>query len=407
MTNCPQLTVRKPQVAPQRSLRILTIAALDRNPQGGAAGTIISCNEALRDLGHVVDEVWNNSLPQRRIRHHNLYSLLEKPKAFADVVSQLASNHYDAIVVQEPQGFKVPAVLRSGGHRAAVVTLSQGIEKRIFPILAQWRHKLKASHQESPRSILSPLMNRLLNRHWSKVCQLCDGFLIVNEDDRTFLLEQQQVASSKVHLWKSGLDPAFRENRLPLTEERLHRIIYVGQTAFYKFPRLIIDAVSSILEAHDTATFTWITHSDHHHELLNRFPDTIRDRVKFMPWMDLGSLIRQLDRHGIMLFPTIVEGFGRAALEAMSRGICVVSSRSSGMQDYIQDGKNGFLRDVGDTHAFVNTAQRLLEDFSLSEQISNAAAVTAAEFTWENVAAELATFLIGLDASGDGTLESK
>jgi glycosyltransferase involved in cell wall biosynthesis len=386
---------------PGRPLRLLTIAALDRNPLGGAAGTLISCNQALRALGHQVDEVWNDSLPARRIHHQNLHSLLEKPRSFAKIVAATEVD-YDAILVNEAHGFRIPTMLRAKGKKTAVITVSQGIEKRIDPILSYWRRRLKATKQEARRSFFSPAMSWLLNRHWDKAAKSCDGFMVVNEDDRKFLVERQDVEFHRIHLWKSGLDPAFHASPVPITPERLRRLIYVGQTAFYKHPGLVVEVVSAILQSDEAVRFTWITQAEHHAGLLSRFPAEIRPRIKFLPWMDQSSLIKQLDEHGIMLFPTIVEGFGRAALEAMSRGVCVVASRSSGMKDYIQDGVNGLLCEVGETKAFVRSLKRISGSSMLAEMISRNAIQTAAVYTWERVAEDLVLHLkqiIGLRAN--------
>jgi len=53
-------------------MRILFMADVPRDPSSGAAGTEVRTIEALRQLGHTVDEVWAPDLG-RRIAHGNLH----------------------------------------------------------------------------------------------------------------------------------------------------------------------------------------------------------------------------------------------------------------------------------------------------------------------------------------------
>ncbi|MBE9203856.1 hypothetical protein IQ218_10925 [Synechocystis salina LEGE 06099] len=69
-------------------LRILTVADTPCDPNSGAAGTVYYTNQALRQLGHEVDEIWADDLGPRRIAHGNLHSLLEQPRAYRIAVME-------------------------------------------------------------------------------------------------------------------------------------------------------------------------------------------------------------------------------------------------------------------------------------------------------------------------------
>ena len=62
------------------------------------------------------------------------------------------------------------------------------------------------------------------------------------------------------------------------------------------------------------------------------------------------------DEHGVFLFPSFFEGFGKAFLEAMSRGLVVVASNNGGMRDVIKDGQSGFLVKTGDWRQMADLA---------------------------------------------------
>ena len=48
-------------------------------------------------------------------------------------------------------------------------------------------------------------------------------------------------------------------------------------------------------------------------------------------------------KNGILLYPPLFDGFGKVFLEAMDRGLCVIATKTGGMRDIIDDGRNGFL----------------------------------------------------------------
>jgi glycosyltransferase involved in cell wall biosynthesis len=81
------------------------------------------------------------------------------------------------------------------------------------------------------------------------------------------------------------------------------------------------------------------------------------------------------------------EGFGLPVIEAMACRCPVVSTRSGGPQDLIQDGVNGFLAEVGDSEGL---ARRLLDVLRRPDKewraMSDAAHATASARTWDDTA---------------------
>lgn len=64
----------------------------------------------------------------------------------------------------------------------------------------------------------------------------------------------------------------------------------------------------------------------------------------------------------VFVMPSLAEGWGLAALEAMACGRPVVASRVGGLPDFVRDGWNGFLVPPADPHAIANRVQDLLAD---------------------------------------------
>lgn len=70
-----------------------------------------------------------------------------------------------------------------------------------------------------------------------------------------------------------------------------------------------------------------------------------KNKVYFTGHIPKSEVIKQIDQSDIMIFPSLADGFGFSALEAMSRSIPVICSRNAGISDFIVDKQNGFLYD--------------------------------------------------------------
>jgi glycosyltransferase involved in cell wall biosynthesis len=112
----------------------------------------------------------------------------------------------------------------------------------------------------------------------------------------------------------------------------------------------------------------------------------LRERLELLDWREQHELMRIYDEHGIFLFPSLFEGFSKALIEAMTRGLCVVASDVSGARDIIDDGVDGFLCAPQDSIGMVARIELLLGDPLLAASVSRAAALNAAAFTWDTVA---------------------
>jgi glycosyltransferase involved in cell wall biosynthesis len=64
----------------------------------------------------------------------------------------------------------------------------------------------------------------------------------------------------------------------------------------------------------------------------------------------------------VVVLPSLNEGMGRAAVEAMASGKPVVGSRVGGIQDLVADGQNGLLVPPGDPPALAGAVIRCLKD---------------------------------------------
>ncbi|HEY4554687.1 MAG TPA: N-acetyl-alpha-D-glucosaminyl L-malate synthase BshA [Bacillaceae bacterium] len=79
----------------------------------------------------------------------------------------------------------------------------------------------------------------------------------------------------------------------------------------------------------------------------------------------------------LMLLLSEKESFGLVALEAMACGVPSIGTNIGGIPEVLEDGYNGYICELGDTHAVAEKALRLLNDESLLRKFSRQAELTA------------------------------
>jgi glycosyltransferase involved in cell wall biosynthesis len=89
-------------------------------------------------------------------------------------------------------------------------------------------------------------------------------------------------------------------------------------------------------------------------------------------------------RAAVFAYPSLHEGFGFPPLEAMARGVPVLSSNLSAMPEVLSDA--ALLVDPHDTEAIAAGLTRLLDDGALRAELVRKGKARAAEFTWDRTA---------------------
>ena len=181
-----------------------------------------------------------------------------------------------------------------------------------------------------------------------------------------------------------------------MTGDRLRSVLFVGHTGFVKAPVVVAEVFSRLAEECDELAFTWCSPASQHEEIRRRLSPRARERTSMRGWMSQTQLRQLYDGSGIFLFPSFYEGFGKVFLEAMARGMCVVTSDTGGMRDLISHGVDGFKVSVGDVDGFVSTVRQLLQRSERSRAVSHCAAETARRYSWDRVARETIDFYMQL-----------
>lgn len=113
----------------------------------------------------------------------------------------------------------------------------------------------------------------------------------------------------------------------------------------------------------------------------------LEKNVRFLGWLEHSAVLDLYSDYDALLFPSRwVEPLGGTVLEAMARGLPVISSRRGGPLEIINDRENGFLVPVDDPAAFALAIMQLLQSDDLTQKIRMAGIKTINErYTLERI----------------------
>jgi alpha-1,3-rhamnosyl/mannosyltransferase len=166
--------------------------------------------------------------------------------------------------------------------------------------------------------------------------------------------------------------------------------LFVGTIEPRKNVPRLLDAYERLLSrAHDAPPL----------RLAGRVPEASRsllDRLDGPPLHGRASHIgyvppetkRQLYEGAIaLLIPSLYEGFGLTALEAMATGVPVIASRRGSLPEVLGDA--ALFVDAEDESSIAHAMESVWSDFAVAERLSIAGRERAAAFSWRTSASTL------------------
>jgi glycosyltransferase involved in cell wall biosynthesis len=109
--------------------------------------------------------------------------------------------------------------------------------------------------------------------------------------------------------------------------------------------------------------------------------------VEYIPRLSTDELVRLYNSAQIVVSPSLYEGFGLPAAEAMACGAAVIATTAGAFPEFIEDGRTGILVPPGDPEALAAAIRALLADPDRCVRMGAAASEHIRQnFTWERTA---------------------
>lgn len=228
--------------------------------------------------------------------------------------------------------------------------------------------------------------------------------LTVSETSARDISAMLGIPRARIDVTTEGAEPVFR--LMPPAERQAARdrlgiaagdrvLTYIGGFNRHKNVAALIAAMPAILRAVPEARLVIVgrTTGARFWDNVEELQDSARadarasDRIGFAGELEDAEMAGLLNNSDALVMPSLWEGFGLPALEAMSCGTPVLASDRGSLPEVVGDG--GLYFDPADRDALAARAVALMQDERLNSALRQKALDRAAMFGWDR-AAELA-----------------
>jgi glycosyltransferase involved in cell wall biosynthesis len=161
-------------------------------------------------------------------------------------------------------------------------------------------------------------------------------------------------------------------------------VLYVGNILPHKNLARLVEAFSLVCRCVPARLVVAGAGRRSHAAALAGLASRLGVGVEWKRYVPSGALPELYRGAQVVVLPSLAEGFGLTALEAMASGTPVVASNTSALPEVVGDA--GLLVNPYDSAAIADALVRLLSDEDLRTELSVRGLAQAARFTWERTA---------------------
>lgn len=166
------------------------------------------------------------------------------------------------------------------------------------------------------------------------------------------------------------------------------KLLFVGGLSQRKGIADLFAAVDR-LKSHVELTVVGKKASDHCPAL-----DKALTKHRWISSLPHNEILKLMQEHDVLVFPSLFEGFGLVITEAMSQGTPVITTDRTAGPDLIKHGENGWLIDAGSTHALQAAIEELIHKPNMIAEVGRTAMETASKRTWDVYGQELVEAIV-------------
>lgn len=137
----------------------------------------------------------------------------------------------------------------------------------------------------------------------------------------------------------------------------------VGRFVHQKGHTVMLDVMAEVLKQIPGALLLIIGDGPEHASLKDKAHELgIERNIRWAGCLSQDNLFSYYSIMNVVVMPSLYEGFGLVAAEAMAAGLPVVGTRVDGLAEVIEDGVTGVLVDCGDVHSISKAIIEIVRD---------------------------------------------
>ncbi|MEY4582348.1 MAG: hypothetical protein RL701_7051 [Pseudomonadota bacterium] len=388
------------------------------NPRSGGQGIYVRLlSQALRDLGHEVD-VWSGQpYPELvegvglvRVPSLDLWNeahLLQRPslRELSDPINLMEYVHTKLGAFQEPLSFsdRVARLFRRYGYAGHydVIHDNQCLGPGLLqlnaavPVVATIHHPITVDLRIARDNAKSKGQRWGLERWYSfldtqlKVSRKLDRILTVSEASRQDLEREYGLSASRMRVVGNGINLDVFNPQPAVARKPSELITTLSADSPLKGFRFLLEALSRLRTTRPELRLTVIGSPGHETGTTERIESLgLGKVVRFTGHVAAESIADAYAEATLAIVPSLYEGFGFPAGEAMACEVPVVSSRGGALPEVVgEDGRCGMLVPKGNSVAMAEAIDQLLDQPERRRAMGKAGRERVLEhFTWRRAA---------------------
>ena len=382
------------------------------NPHSGGQGVYLkNLSRALTDLGHRVEVIsgppepaLDHGIPLVRLPSLDLYNpenLFRMPSAreLCNPVNLIEWVSVSTMGFPEPFTFGIRAYryLRNRLNRYDIVHDNQSLSYGVWaihknaPTIATIHHPITRDRDIAVRAVPT-VWKKIKELRWysfigmqKRVAGALSRIITVSGQARNDISKDFKIPLDRFRVIPNGIDTGLFYP-IPEIEREKNRLIVTNSadTPLKGLDHLLL-ALAELTKARDVRLI--VVGSPKKNGSVEKLIRHLRlgNFVRFTGRIDNHEFVRQYARASVAIVPSLYEGFGLPAAEAMACGVPVVSTTGGALPEVVGDA--GVLVPPADPMALAGAVAELLDHPGRAEEIGQAGFKRARNrFTWESAA---------------------
>ena len=294
-------------------------------------------------------------------------------------------------------------------------TLSYGIslmQASGYAVMATIHHPLTIDLENALRQSRSlyEMVRRTLWSPWVMqqiVARRLPRTIVVSQTSRKAVEQAFELDPERIRVVYNGIDSE-RFRPLPDVARQPGLILYVGNSEDRnKGAQYLMEALRLLRDDRRDFQLALVDHEKSRLKLVPRLVQEygLSSRVHFLGHVSTEQLVRLYNQATLTVSPSLYEGFGLPAAEAMACQTAVIATTGGAFPEVIDHGETGWLVPPGDGGALADAIRLLMDDAGLRQRLGEAGRQSILErFSWRKAAEEtLAVYeeVAGRSRTGD------
>lgn len=405
--------------SPDSPLRICLLGYRSHPHVGGQGIYLHYLSKALVEAGHRVDVISGPPYPELDAR----IGLIKLPSldlyASADHVRALRWHHLKSFTdtyewwtmltggFGEPYTFgrRLVKYFKKHGCHYDIIHDNQSLcygllklQKPDLPVVATVHHPITRD-RDLAIAAAPDWGHRLLVKRWyhflvmqKKVAQQLHHLITVSQQSRRDIAEAFGRPAEKIYVIPNGIDTSLFKPLPQIARDAMQLITTASSDQPLKGLSVLLRSLADLRQEYPTIKLRVIGKlkpGGMTERELNQLG--LANCVTFSSGLQSEEIIELYAASAIAVVPSLYEGFGLPAGEAMACGVPLVCSDGGALPEVV--GQAACLVKAGDVNALTGALKRLLEDSALREQLSKAGREhMVQQFSWGVVAQQLVAY---------------